>query len=216
MVDYLPSIYRSSGTESFTTRFLSIFHSMVLDLEEDIYSVSRQFDFERASGDMLRFIASWVCVDTAGLDDEGIRRAIAGAMEEYQFAQTPAGIRRMIERWTGHTPILVEHFTVRENIRRGKDKELYSRLYGDNPYKFFVLMEEKTFKSRAEADAFLERLRKAIPAHVDADLILLKQSVYLDWHTYLGVNSVISGYTPVAIDESISIHYDTMIGGENH
>lgn len=214
MADYLPAIYRKGEKDSFTKRFLSIFNSMVLDLEEAIYSVSKRFDYERADGDMLRYIASWICIDIEGLDDEGIRRAIAQAIREYQFAQTPDGIKKLIKRWTGREPIILEHFSLDEVLHRGKDKALYTKLYGTKPYKFFVMLDEKTFKSRRESDSFMERLKKVLPAHVDAELILLNNCIYLDWHTYLGINSAIGSYTPLMINESTAIHYDTIIGGE--
>ena len=47
-------------------------------------------------------------------------------------------------------------------------------------------------------------------------LVQLKQCVQLDWHTYLGVNSRVGGYVAAAIDEQVTIHYDTTIGGANH
>lgn len=216
MIDYLPAIYRKGGKNSFTRRFLSIFNSLVLDMEEAIYDVASRFDYELVDSDMLRYIASWVCVDAESLTDEEIRENIARAAEEYRFAQTPEGIRRLIRRWTGRDPILLEHFQVQDVIRRGKDRDLYIKLYGKDPYKFFVLLDEKAFKSRREADAFLRRLQKVLPAYVEAELILLNSSVYLDYHTYLGINSVIGSYTPMVIDDSTAIHYDTIIGGETN
>lgn len=216
MADYLPAIYRKGGKDSFTRRFLSIFNSMVLDMESEIYSVANRFDYERVDGEMLRYVASWVCVETEALDDGAIRIAIAQAVDAYRFAQTPDGIKRLIKRWTGQDAILLEHFSVEEVIHRGKDKELYARLYGKDSYKFFVFLDERAFKSRREADNFLERLRKTLPAHVEVELILLNNCIYLDYHTYLGINSAIGSYTPLIIDESTAIHYDTIIGGEEN
>ena len=60
MVDYLPAIYQE---EDFTRRFLSIFHSMFADMERAIDGLPGQMDYEHASGAMLRYLASWVCVE---------------------------------------------------------------------------------------------------------------------------------------------------------
>ena len=46
--------------------------------------------------------------------------------------------------------------------------------------------------------------------------MLLKPCVQLDWHTYLGINSRIGEYVTAVIDELVTIHYDTTIGGEDH
>lgn len=52
-----------------------------------------------------------------------------------------------------------------------------------------------------------------IPAGMSLELVLLKQCVQLDWHTYLGINSRVGSYVPAVIDENVTIHYDTTIGG---
>ena len=101
-------------------------------------------------------------------------------------------------------------------IKKGRDRALYSQLYGSDPNQFFLLMEETAFRSPGEADRLLERLERALPANVTAKLVLLRKSTYLDWHTYLGINSGIGGYAPASIDESAAIRYDTMIGGDDH
>ena len=59
----------------------------------------------------------------------------------------------------------------------------------------------------------MDRLKELLPANVQAELVLLKKSVYLDAHSYLGVNTVISGHTGAAIDRKVAIQYDTVIGG---
>ena len=45
--------------------------------------------------------------------------------------------------------------------------------------------------------------------------MLLKKCIQLDWHAYLGINSVVGSYVPAAIDENTTIHFDTMIGGHD-
>ena len=59
-------------------------------------------------------------------------------------------------------------------------------------------------------------MRELTPAGTTLELVLLKPCVQLDWHTYLGINSQISGYIPAAINEKVTIHYDTTIGGADH
>ena len=47
-------------------------------------------------------------------------------------------------------------------------------------------------------------------------MVQLKAGIQLDWHTYLGVNSRVGCYVPAAIDEQVTIHYDTTIVGASH
>ena len=65
-------------------------------------------------------------------------------------------------------------------------------------------------------ERFLEQMRDRIPAESSMELVILRPCVQLDWHTYLGVNSQIGDYVPAAIDESMTLHYDTTIGGTEH
>jgi len=58
-------------------------------------------------------------------------------------------------------------------------------------------------------------MRLLIPAGMDLELVLLKKCIQLDWHAYLGVNSVVGSYVPAAVDENTTIHFDTMIGGHD-
>lgn len=69
MVDYLPAIYQE---EDFTRRFLSIFDSVFTDMDRAIDRLPGQLDYEHAGGELLRYLAQWVCV-------EGGRQGRAGA-----------------------------------------------------------------------------------------------------------------------------------------
>ncbi|MGI6193328.1 MAG: hypothetical protein ACOYI3_07210 [Christensenellales bacterium] len=208
MTDYLPAIYRE---EDFNRRFLSIFDSMFLDMEREIVNLPRRMDYESADAEMLSYLASWMCIEE-GEGDE-LRERLNRAMTEYETQYTVEGIRRSVKRLTGADSLIIEHFTVAPNRPECKNSELYQRLYGENPSRFFVLLPDGTFKSRQEMDGFRRRMETLIPAGTAMELVLLKPCVQLDWHTYLGINSRIGGYVPAAIDEKTTIHYDTTIGG---
>ena len=62
-------------------------------------------------------------------------------------------------------------------------------------------------------NGFLVRMQGLIPAGMSLELVLLKQCVQLDWHTYLGINLARGQHVPAVIDENVTIHYDTTIGG---
>ena len=212
MIDYLPDIYRS---QDFTRRFLSIFDSMYTDMERDIDDLPGRMDYEYAEGDMLRCLASWMCVERAD-SPELLRRRIRTALGDYEDLYTVEGVRRSVRRLTGRDPILIEHFQVSPNRPECRDPEAYRRLYGEDPYRFFVLLPEDTFSSQRERKEFQRQMEEVIPAGMSMRMIQLKQCVQLGWHTYLGVNSTVGGYVPAAINEQVTIHYDTTIGGESH
>ena len=212
MVDYLPAIYQE---EDFTRRFLSIFNSMYADMERAIDGLPGQMDYEHTSGALLRYLASWVCVE-GGDSVEALRAGIRTALPDYESRYTVEGVRRSVRRLTGREPILIEHFQVSPNRPDCGDPELYRRLYGEDPYRFFVLLPEDTFSSQREREAFQRDMEELIPAGMSMQMVQLKSCIQLDWHTYLGVNSRVGGYVPAAIDEQVTIHYDTTIGGASH
>lgn len=210
MTDYLPAIYRGDRT---TERFLAIFNSMMQDMEQRIDSLPALLDYENNSEEMLRYLAGWLCLDGRNADAAQLRRWISTAMEDGQTLYTPAGICRMVKRLTGHRPVLVEYERVDPNSPACCDRETCRRLFGEDPYRFFILLEEDAFQTREQADNFMKRMREYIPAHMEMELVLLHRNIRLGGHSYLGVNSVVGGYVPAAIDESTTIHFNTIIGG---
>ena len=103
---------------------------------------------------------------------------------------------------------------MRKLAAEGGDREVYQRLFGSDPYKFYILLPEKTFADTREANLFTERLKNRIPAYTEAEVVVLKRNVVLEQHTYLGVNSVLSGYVCAEADAG-SITGDIILGGNN-
>ena len=209
MADYLPAIYQE---DDFTWRFLSIFNSIFQDMEAAIEDLPRQLNPASASPEMLEYMAQWLCMD-AESDADALRERLPDVLDEYETMYTPEGVRRSACRLAGRNPLLIEHFRVNPNAPDCRNPGLYRKLYGEDPYRFFLLLPQGTFAERRDMERFLERMRDRIPAESSMELVILRPCVQLDWHTYLGVNSQIGDYIPASIDESMTLHYDTTIGG---
>ena len=145
-----------------------------------------------------------------------LSRGMGGIPLRTRYRYTVGGVRRSVRELTGRDPIVIEHFQVSANRPDCADPALYRRLYGEDPHRCFVLLPEDTFSSQQERVRFQQSMADRLPAGVSMQLVQLKQCVQLDWHTYLGVNSRVGGYVAAAIDEQVTIHYDTTIGGANH
>ena len=104
MVDYLPAIYREGD---FTRRFLSVFNSMYADMERAVDDLPALLDHEHTGGEMLRYLAGWVCVEQGG-PAEQLRERIRTALPDYEDLYTVEGVRRSVRRLTGRDPILIE------------------------------------------------------------------------------------------------------------
>lgn len=212
MLDYLPAIYE----EDFTRRFLSIFDGFFSDMEQEICALPGRMDYQTTDDAMLRYLSGFLCLsseETGALDTDTLRERIRTALADYETQYTPRGVLRSAQRLCGKLPILIEYKDVNPNRVDCKNPPAYRRLYGQNPYKLFLLLEEDAFSGRRQREAFLDKMNRLLPAHLELELVLLKKCVQLDWHTYLGVNSYVGSYVPVAIDENTAIHYDSMIAG---
>ena len=212
MVDYLPSIYRG---QDFTYRYLSIFNSLFQDMEQCIDDLPSVLDLGSAEKDMLQFLARWLCVSPEG-STEQLRALLPMALDEWETMYTVDGIRRSATMLAGREPFVVEPFTVDPNNPMCMNPELYRQLYGEEPYRFFLLFPRDTFATQSEMTRFLDRMGDRIPAGTELELVLLKPGVQLDCHSYLGVNSQIESYVPASIHENMTMNYDTMIGGPDH
>lgn len=209
MVDYLPAIYRD---QDFTFRFLSIFNSLFQDMERSIDDLPREFTPESAMPEMLGLLAQWLCVRRA-VDPAHVRSRLHELPTGYESMYTAESICKTAALLAGREPWLIEHFNVDFNDRECNNPELYRKLYGDDPYRFFLLFPQDTFSSQEEIERFLDWMRDEIPAETELELVLLKPCVQLDWHTYLGINSRIGSFIPAQLNEMTAIHYDATIGG---
>ncbi len=212
MSQYLPAVYQG---DDFTYRFLSIFDSMFADMERAIDELPGRIDCDNAEGELLRYLAGWVCVEGGGTAEE-LRERIRTALRDYESSCTVEGVRRNIRRLTGREAILLEPAQISPNRPECRDPALFRRLYGEDPCRVFALLPEKTFSSRQEQKDFQREMEALLPAGVSLQAVQLEQCIQLDWHTYLGINSRVGGYTPAALDEQVPIHYDTTIGGADH
>ena len=212
MLDYLPPIYRK---DDFTKRFLSVFNSMFLDMESSIEDIPKLFDLANDDEDVIKMLASWLDVHGSLYGYDKLKEWIKTAFRDHEEQFTKKGLSRSIERMTGKVPLIIEHFEVNPHSVECADSELYERLYGADPFTFFVLLPEGTFKDRAEQEKFLRHMKDKIPAGRKMELIILKQGIQLDWHSYLGANSLVGDYTSVKIDENTALQFDTVIGGKD-
>lgn len=213
VIDYLPEIYRLDITkDDFFYRFMSIFNSFVFDLEHEIYNVSRYFDIETAEKEFLEWLCSWLDIDDVSVwDEEKLRSFLSEAVDIYGCAGTRKGIERLIEMYLGKKPIIIEFFQVRSMVEANIPDNPYKRLYGSNPYRFFILLREEYIADKKRHEALLKLVSENIPAQVEAVLIPLKPYIYLDMHTYLGINSCIGEQTALKLAENKSIPFDAIL-----
>ena len=214
MMDYLPEAYRAEdGENGFLSRYLSIFDSIFFEMDSRIEAMADQLDYRSAKGGMLRYLAQWLCIeDTAYLSEERLRERIGVAAEDNSGLGVKSRLISWIEREYGVTPNIIEYYSVDKLVHEGGDREVYRRLFGEDPYRFFVLLPEKTFANTREAATFMRKLKSRIPAYTEAEVVVTRMGCILGKHTYLGVNSVLREYSPASADEKMRIFNDNFLG----
>jgi phage tail-like protein len=213
---YLPAVYQEDPrSRDFLERFLSLFETLLAQLEGRIDHIVRYFDASATDvviGDFLRWLASWLAITVDENWSEDQRRALLQrAPALYKQRGTRAGIAEIIELFTGTQPFIVEQF----QLRCAQDpamQTLLAQLYGTDPYCFCVLLPaQPSTRDPTQTRQLVQRLVEAEkPAHTCAGILELQPWVYLDMHTYLGINTYLSKPDP-RLDVGAVMPRDTVL-----
>lgn len=249
---YLPAIYQEDGpSKEFLERFLSLFESFFVDIEEEIDGITKYFDPQGVPARYLSWLGSWLAIEadetwTESRKRELIKKAPAlykmrgtreGLMEilklyvegkEYggddMAAEPPTSwceahlregkaLDRLVEKgyitkedrkreMAEYRNLMVERmeragelFDIFEyfklmSIEDKELREIYRKLIGC-PRCFLVLVNPLSLR-----DEELRTVKRIVdsqaPAHTVGRVVELRPSIYLDGHTYLGINTVLS------------------------
>ena len=216
IIDYLPDIYRKGLDENdFFSRFMTVFGSIFFAIEDDINRIGEKLDYRTADEDMLAYQAGWLGINGQAASFDAMREQIGSVLREYRMSGTREGLTRAVERQMGLRPIIVEHFQVDKMVREGRNRQTYYALFGTNPYKIHVMLPQQLLKSRAKIKGLSSRIRSCIPAHVEFEIVALQMSVRLDRHTYLEINSCLSDFSGMVVEEKSILYHDVYIGGQS-
>lgn len=215
-LSWLPEVYQNDPqSASFTGRFLSVFQSLYDDMDEEIRQVSGHFDPDTAEGEFLHWLAGWLDVDDPYIwTEEQLRYLLKNGMGLYKGRGTRETLHRMVELYTGEAPWIIENFQVEPFQDDARIAELMSRLYGDHPCLFTVVVRENCVPTEKEYRTLLKIIESAKPAHEEANVVVLKPYIFLDKYSYLGINSVLGQYRPVSLDGFSALPF-TSVTSEN-
>lgn len=202
-VRYLPEIYQDPDpVNSFLIRFVGIFQSLYLDMEEQIERVTAHLDPKSAQPELLAWLAQWLKIEDAYLWPEGtLRRILAQSVELYKKRGTRGYMEDLIALYSGEAPYIVEYHHTLPYRRAPQQGEILDKLYGDNPYTFSVIVKEEQVKDQKDYIAVRKIIDNSKPAYTEARLIVLRPYICLDQHTYLGINSGFIDYADLRLND---------------
>lgn len=212
-LDYLPPVYQEDpDSKEFLERFLSIFGTLHGDMEERIDNTALNFDADIAGGEYLKWLANWLAIAPDDRWSEAsLRKLINRAMEIYKIRGTKRALEEMVEIYTGERPWIIEYFQYKDMLNKHEYRDIYLNLYGNDPYTFSVLVRSELVSEGYQKMAVKKIIEEEKPAYTEARLVFLKNSIELDSHTYLGLNSVIAGASPLILDSEKSVLYNNML-----
>jgi len=213
LLSYLPSVYQEEESSSdFLARYLSLFGTLFDSLDEQIGGMSRQFDREVIEGGQLRWLASWLGLEIdEHWSDEWIRQLIRAAPELYRFRGTRRGIEKLIETLTGLPPVIVEPFQFKAMREQAELRWLTDRLYGQDPHTFTVLLNQTQARTEKERVLLRGLIEDHKPAFTEVRIVWLQPWMYLDLHTYLGINTVLAEPSLFTLYTDKNMPNDTLI-----
>jgi phage tail-like protein len=212
-LSYLPAVYQEDKESAdFLERFLSLFGTFYLEMEEKIANIAWIFDSEAVNGTFLKWLAAWLAIEAdESWTEEELREIIRKAPGLYKCRGTRQCIEELFEIFTGEKPMIVEYFQYKKLMEQAEIRELMLKLYGDDPYCFSVMVKQEHVNDRKRRILLEKILNEEKPAFTEAKLVILQPWTYMDRHTYLGINTYLSELSLLRLDQKSSIPYNSVL-----
>ena len=202
-VEFLPQIYRGGPNKDFfLSRFIAMFQSVYLDMEENIRDIPRLFNPDTVDAEFLNWLAEWFSIDYAYIwGDDKLREFLKSATYIYKMKGTKESISKIIDIYMGVKPIIIEKFTVSESEHYQTNKEMMDNLFGTNRYTFSVIIKSDKAVDAETYGELIRIINLCKPIDAICNLVILNSEIYLDHHSYLGINSYTTKNQGIILDE---------------
>ena len=212
-VRYLPEIYQNNSQgDDFLERYLSIFEALYVSVEEKIEYISNYFDVDKAEYKFLKWLCKWIGLDVyENWQEDKLRELLRNAHFILRKKGTKSAIEKVLNIYLGQKPIIIENYRIHEMDENSQLKKIITDLYGDSRYSFTVLLTCVNELSLEEQENIEKILENESPAFCKYSFIVLKPLLFLDKHSYLGINSCITGYSSLKLDNNSILPYNSII-----
>lgn len=207
-LEFLPEYYQhDSKSAAFLESFLGIFQSLYEDLNEDIKHSFVHFQPDVCNQEYLTELAKWIHMEKAYIwKEDKLRYILSNSMKFYEYRGTIRSLLEMVQLFTGERAYIVEQHKLLED-RAGKRKALMDSLYGTNPYSFSLIVKEEHISSEKELKTLADIVDDTIPAQMECNIVVARPYLFLDHHTYLGLNSVLNKYKPFDFKNQAMVNF---------
>lgn len=211
--DLLPGCFRDQENRNgFLSRFLAVFETLFLEMQEKINGISNYFDPETVESEFLSWLAGFTgCPDMTDWPEKKQREWIQRSFMFYQKKGTLQGMAEVLQLFTGTRPGIVETYRIMDCYTPVVYEEAYRRLYGDNIYSFFVFFTEAGCSEVPRPELIRDLIHTYQPAHTQAEFIVLKSCIVLGQHCYLGINSTVASASIFRLDNTTVLPFQTTL-----
>lgn len=212
-LNYLPSIYQEDeGSRVFLERYLSLFATFMDNVTEEIEAVPQLYELTSTSEEFLQWIGSWMGIkEVKRWDQDRLRTLLLEAPVLFKRRGTRDVLERLLEIYLGEKPLMLEQFETTIHIQDSGLKRVFDQLYGTDPYSFFVFIRSELIEDE-EVRSFVEQLvEDEKPAYTKGLVVSLDPWMYLDMHSYLGVNTYLSELSLLRLNQRSVIPADTVL-----
>lgn len=219
-IDELPAIYlRDAASKDFLSRYLSMFQSMLEETDLRIASAPRTLEPRQVAGDSLRWLCSWLGIEADDYwSEEQLKQLLLVAPKLYSQRGTRYAIETVVTIYTGHPPIILEYEDIKPLKENAELGEVVERLYAADPHAFNVLVKAEHVDTELKRVTLQHILDRFKPVFSICKLVILQPWVYMDLHSYLGMNTVLSEPTLLKLDGRSSMPHHTItidVGQDN-
>lgn len=216
-ISYLPEIYQEEQSDtSFLARYLGIFQSLYESMTEQIEELPGFLEPSVREPENLAGLADWFSIEKKELwNDEQLLYLVQHAVDIRDSRGTVACLKELVRLYAGREPYVVEYHQLRPYFDGKAREALLKRLYAKSRWEFAVLV---CGEELAQTDRFLvlkQIVDMAKPAHMESRIIILHPYIFLDHHSYLGVNSVLGKYRPLRLDGQCAVPFSVIGNGES-
>ena len=201
-LQYLPEIYSMDPAgDRFLRRYLGLFQSLWLDIEQNIDELPRLWDPEVSPDHFLFELSSWLSFQNAHIWQDKLRLIMKRIPQLYKIKGTRQSIGEIVDLYTGDLCYIIEP----HEAQLMAAMPVADNLYETSPFIFTVLVNEECLpneKKRLELLALIDDFK---PAHTETNLVLLRSRIHLGGHSYLGINSCLTLPGPVRLDGSTAL-----------
>lgn len=213
---YLPDIYREEEkSASFVERYLGMYQSLYQDMTMEIKKVSMYLNPDAVRGPFVDWLADWLAIEDSFIwEEEKLKYLVKHGVELYRKRGTRTYLQEMISLYTGRECYIVEYQDIEPFMGNVKKTEYLGRLYANNSFSFTIIINTEKQISNKEYQILTRIVEHAVPAHMQSNIVVLEQYIFLDKHSYLGINSILGTCGTFVLDGQSSIQFSALTNGE--